>query len=351
MTVPPNRIGGLRGSGGATLDDLLAELTQIKQATLAMKTTTDNMLIRLNWLVGTTAPPATTFGASLYAYLVRVLGPQNQISVAGSGDMIDLLNLIGTNSVTLLNYLSGAPDPQISVNLIKNIADDVLSSEGLLRELRNDLVQNPGTSEPGFTTKLLAAIGEIGTTPANMTVRELLEAIRLCSCEGQNGTAFPPPTTGCLDSPPAWQECNLTKWVTVNASGSTPALDIYRVEWPATITGDVEYGLSNVGGILSGENNCALTYTGVLDTVSRVRNICIAWNFPAPFYNYDGIVQPVTDSPFASYTGTATPVPAQDTRAFTNAVLTTPDTRRGLFVNFAVEANQPIGKVYVQFGA
>lgn len=345
MVLPPNRIGGIRGPNGATLDDIAALLgTQaIALDALASAVGQSNLFLEqlvsdLSRLTGSGVLPAMWDG--LPQYLTRVLGSE----AAAIDEEWNLLGLGLFNRQAALNMLLG---------LFGTTSPTALARLGWLLEVRNALTDGNGDnvhSRIGAVSDraldLLDSLGTINDAPADRTIKSLLEQLALC-CEnngGPGGETFPPPTVDCAGQPVTWQEVELELIAAQGPGGQ----DIYTVVWPAsypeaqTATNEQRTAGS---GTQSGMTT-TLTSGGPIDYA-----VCLYWHFSdeTPLYNMDSFKVPsnsiLLEVSYTSYSGTA---PNNDQKGATVEMLTAGGVRFVYHANFAWASGvAPVGKVWV----
>lgn len=167
MVLPPNRIGAIRGPGGATLDDVVAAINGLsvivgesnvllasQQAYLdsianALDPALAQLLQRMTWLTGTTAPNATFGNFGLPGYLGLVLGSR----AAASSELVtvwDWLRSMDDSLGRVTSAIGGNPQPI-------GLPDNVLLRTTLAAEALS-LVTGLATDPPiGSTIKALLA--------------------------------------------------------------------------------------------------------------------------------------------------------------------------------------------------
>lgn len=275
MTNPPNRVGAIRGPNGATLDDVVAGLVAVRDEVTSVRlalgpalelittgiattnATLTTILTRLTYVSGSVAPNATTARTSLYDYLVRTIGPANQVSVTGQGDVLDLMNLFATEVIRTNNFLSGtaAQPPELG--------DRLLSIQQVIEEL-GVLVGVGGTG--GIDSNLFALLRSIDGATARSAA----------CCENANGEPPPPgglnpaPDTVCTAGEGFSAKTRCTGWNIreTNIAG----LDTWFATWP-----DLGPNVGSVADINPLWDNPGLRNINQAGTV----NYCFSWNFAA----------------------------------------------------------------------
>ena len=272
MSQPPNRIGGIRGPNGATLDDILATLTLIRNGQLlqlqneqAIRTALDTLVTRVTYLTGTSAPNATNFGASLPAYLQRVLGWTNpQGPQAGSIQQYAIESFDALNS--LRQAAAGVDVFAEGDNIYTRIFNALSSLEG-------DNVYARLGSIRDNSLALLQAVGSLPSTPASETVKTLLAALVACCEDGNDGSTpqpglNPPPPNACLESDGYTPLARVLGWSLVGeADGDT---NIYQALWP-TNTPAGYYLIPAAAPFPQGQ--------GIASDQGDFARACFAWDF------------------------------------------------------------------------
>lgn len=345
MTLPPNRIGGVRGPNGATLDDVVALLgTQaIALDALASAVGQSNQFLEqlvsdLSRLTGSGALPSLWDG--LPQYLTRVLGSE----AAAIDEEQNLFALGLFQRQAALNMLLG---------LFGTTAPTALARLGWLLEVRNALIEGQGenvysrvSETASYTLALLDSLGNFNDAPDGRTIKNLLDNLVSCCEEGNSGggETFPPPTLDCAGQPVTWQEVQLELIAAQGPGGQ----DVYTVVWPATYPeAPTATGTSRdlFEGFQPGMTT-TLNSGGPVDYA-----VCIYWHFSdtAPPYNMDAFKVPSNDNLLGiSYTSYSGLMPVNDQKGDTPEMLTAGGVRFVYHANFAWDSGvTPIGKVWV----
>lgn len=270
MSVPPNRVGAIRGPNGSTLDDVVSVLGQIRdrldqsdirltniEALLlgvsneltrpntgltALLATT---LARLTFLTGTSAPAATGFGTSgLPGYLSFVLGARSQFGDAGETIWIQNATL-SLFVAELLNQLRPSPGVDNSTSYVR------LMQEALKRE-----------GELPADTSIFRLLASIDTNVAQ---------IEECACGGSNGgggNQNPPPPNGCLFDITDELDIRVQAWE--NLGPANPGFTRWGAIWPLA---QIQPSILTVDPTVSGADD----WFGFFGTAGDVK-LCYTWD-------------------------------------------------------------------------
>lgn len=338
MTLPPNRIGAVRGPGGSTLDDVVDGLGQVRLAVEGVSLTLEAVAADLRRLTGTGGAPAGWLG--LPEYLGVAIGEVGDVSASALSTLYLQRDILAALSRAVGN--TGAPPvstPAPSLYALTSAAVDALTSAA------GDNVYNRLGSIRDNSLALLQSLGTLPSTPANQTVKALLQALVDCC----NGTPPPPeflpPEASCNTQPITWVECTLVERFEQGPGGQR----VFAVEFPPVVTGNPQLGGVQVTGFESPEPALGSLTNGDLDCTQY--DVCIAWSFSAdtPLYNYAIDVRSAeVNVPYNAYTSQTPPVPLSGSQ-YTNFFAR--DLSNANFVlqaNFAFDTGvTPVGKVWV----
>lgn len=190
MVLPPNRIGGVRGPGGATLDDIVDALNVLNLATAANVLTLNSINNRLGILSGGDSAPLDWEGLPVYlaTRLGAIVNSGSTIGeqLAGMVSLgIDTRSLADAISRTLGNF--GDEGTTLPARTLHELAGDIRAA--LVTGEGENVYERLGSVRDN-SLAILQAIGTLPSTPAGETVKALLAALVEC-CEG--GTEPPPP--------------------------------------------------------------------------------------------------------------------------------------------------------------
>lgn len=339
MVLPPNRIGGIRGPSGATLDDVVAALV--------------NLQTPLN---------------SIAANLQDLMGDDPNLSVgqwSWEGFRFMMLYLLELTQGTFTNTDQGAAFTQdirgwLGYHLGATPAEGAVQPGGqaapakLFQSMVNvDAALTSASGDTAYSrigtlrdnsTALLQSLGTLPSSPEGETLKALLAALVEC-CEGGGELFNPsPPTADCLGAPGIWQECTLVNLFDQGPGG----YNVYIVQFPPTITSNDDWGGATVG---ASEQLPTLVELGA-GPYTGSDGLCFAWSF-APGNAPDGFTT-ISDadaanmSPAASFITNDPPLLETDARSVTVGRAGTSSTAYGfrLYFNWptGVAAN---GKVWV----
>lgn len=253
-------------------------------------------------------------------YLGTVLGQQDSFDPGPNGAYYELLFSLFQNVFTLNAGVTGE-------------LEGTTPATSVLAQV---------TGVPGLLGAIASVLGSVSDDPAGDTIKELIEAIRACSC-GDTPPPFDPapPTTGCFGSAAAWTECSLSFKYT------NTEVDVYQVIFPASVANLPGYTNVQVGSTV---DNALSTVTAI--DWSTARTVCMAWAFQEenPPVSFDIVASSDIDGelPFNAYgvLGNVTPVGEQLNVIPVGAAGGT--IQHGLYCNFAFAVGaSPVGKVWV----
>lgn len=321
MVLPPNRIGGVRGPGGATLDDVVAALTSMDDKLTTIANAQSNTLEQLIFIRD---------------YLVQTIqlaevNPEEYFGVA-----------------TFLKNMN---------NVLNGVGASVQGLEGWALAPAQPATPRSWAYGQQALEAISLVLGNVNAAPVGSTLKDLarssdtnLLALLECLCEDPPPPPFnpSPPVTGCQNQTPAWIEGSLV----LKQAGEPGGTDVYGLVFPSSLAGLAGYG----GAQLGSSTNPVFIWLTSENGPKPGANICIAYSF-APgsgFQNY--LVGASSDIainlPNTGFAGNTPPVPETN-----NQLIEIPnapgavDNRPGAFVNFGFAAGSaPDGKVWVMAG-
>lgn len=335
MTNPPNRVGGIRGPNGATLDDVVEALASIAGSLVLVQA--DTAAIRS--MLSTVAPATPNVLSTLLTRVSYLTGSATPSNGFGQLGLPNYLRLVA-GDVRLAGTEGFPPMQDLLSNVDRWTFDTVKSLHGLNvgSQGANQLVEAAST-----LVALLTALGSFTSPPADTTIKSILQAQLEC-CEDSGATYNPAaPTSGCSGAAPAWQECAL-----VLSAANVGGEDIYRVVFPAIVFGTIaSLGNAQIGSV---DKNALIDLSE--EPWNANTEVCMAWDFAPTVVttNFDIVVTNDINGygPFASYVSGDNPGNQGSQLNILPAGGFGGTVRGGLFANFAFAAGTQLqGKVWV----
>lgn len=270
MVLPPNRIGAIRGPGGATLDDVVAALNALSVVVgdsnvilASQQAFLESIAQDMQRLVGPTDPSGWP---GLANYLWTMIGNPLFLQVTGLPGLWGLASRNDGDNKLILQFLTdGVPTG---------------TNTPYLRSIRNAL-SDAGT-EPNTTIEALQRLsivmGLATDPPAGSTIKALLASIdvnqaRAADCCEEGGSTDPPDPNNPLNDPPVNFGCpnaiRATSWVnrgTVQVGGSD------RYLWQARFD-NLPPGIEQFVVAISGATSYGLA------APATKYDLCVSWNF------------------------------------------------------------------------
>ena len=334
MTQPlnPNRIGGVRGPNGATLETVVQVLSQIRdrldQSDIRLTNIEAHTLQTANdlrRLVGEGAFPSS------FTNLPSNLGSASQFRTflaqyLQSAFGYSITQIPGQSFSSQLNAIQNALASQTNP-----------STNAISRLLQLEAISG---QQVGLLVRIADALKQQGELPADSSIFRLLASIDTnvaqieeCTCGGTNPpNQYPPPDATCSGDVVPWQSCTLE--FNVTTTGANP-IDIYSVRFPASATLRPEIGnRRNVfqDSIPPGWIANILTDIEVPPLKTFSFEACIAWNLNPSVLPVSWAVS--SNTSFQAPNASTGPLPQGWTPQGTQ-LLTIPSVSAGAFSNGA----------------
>lgn len=275
MVLPPNRIGGVRGPNGATLDDVVAAVSDLLPVLEGIQSSVAALAQRVDALF--LPDPAIVVNGFEWEGIQRALLYQSWLQT----NIFTVANEGASAAVTLrgwLGYHLGALDEQGAVQPGGQAAPaklylSAIDTAAALTSASGDTAYSRFGTMRDNSTAILQAIGTLPSTPNGETVKTLLAALLECCQTGGGetpGNGQNPAPSGFCDGLTRVRQLSWDELGTTTIGGT--AATIYRVQF--------NFG----GGLLDpaqgylpvGEPNAPQSIR-IVDGVAV--NLCLSWDF------------------------------------------------------------------------